>query len=116
MREPIPVFLCRSGHHPGYTRPLDTSGSATADAAGKHRLRAAQSLLRACVSNTGQVCQSIERIYVHRSRFDEFVEALTSGAMAVELNYPNIDHGHIGALIAKEQAEVIRQQVADARD
>lgn len=78
--------------------------------------RAAQSLLRASVSNTGQACQSIERVYVQRSRFDEFLEALVSGARAVELNYPDIDHGHIGPLIAKEQAEVIEQQVADARD
>jgi acyl-CoA reductase-like NAD-dependent aldehyde dehydrogenase len=77
--------------------------------------RATTALLRASVANTGQACQSIERIYVARPAFDDFVSMLVEKAEAVELNYPDIDRGQIGPLIAAEQAEVIEQHVADAR-
>jgi len=76
--------------------------------------RAATSLLRASVSNTGQACQSIERIYVQRPVFDEFVAKLVDKAEAAQLNYPDIDSGQVGPLIAAEQADIIRDHVADA--
>ncbi|MEE4272516.1 MAG: aldehyde dehydrogenase family protein [Thermoanaerobaculales bacterium] len=76
--------------------------------------RAATALLRASVSNTGQACQSIERIYVQRPVFDEFVAKLVDKAKATQLNYPDIDSGQVGPLIAAEQADVIRDHVADA--
>jgi succinate-semialdehyde dehydrogenase/glutarate-semialdehyde dehydrogenase len=76
--------------------------------------RAATALLRASVANTGQACQSIERIYVARPVFDDFVRLLVAKAEAVELNYPDIDHGQIGPLIAAEQADVIRAHIEDA--
>jgi acyl-CoA reductase-like NAD-dependent aldehyde dehydrogenase len=76
--------------------------------------RATTALLRASVTNTGQACQSIERIYVQRRVFEEFVGKLVKKAKAAELNYPDIDRGQIGPLIAGEQADVIRDHVADA--
>jgi len=76
--------------------------------------RATTALLRASVANTGQACQSIERIYVARPVFDDFVGRLVAKAEAVELNYPDINSGQIGPLIAAEQADVIRDHVADA--
>lgn len=76
--------------------------------------RATTALLRASVANTGQACQSIERIYVARPVFEEFVGTLVAKALAVELNYPDIDRGQVGPLIAAEQAEVIREHVEDA--
>jgi len=78
--------------------------------------RATTALLRASVANAGQACQSIERIYVARPIFDDFVRTLVAKAEAVELNYPDINRGQIGPLIAAEQADVIEQHVADARD
>ena len=77
--------------------------------------RATTALLRASVSNTGQACQSIERIYVARAVFEEFVSSLVAKAMETELNYPDINQGHVGPLIAAEQAEVIEEHLADAR-
>ncbi len=77
--------------------------------------RAVTSLLRASVANTGQACQSIERIYVDRRVFEPFVERLVRQARAVELNFPDINHGHLGPIIAAEQAEVIEQHLSDAR-
>jgi len=76
--------------------------------------RATTALLRASVANTGQACQSIERIYVARPVFDEFTRLLVEKAEAVDLNYPDINHGQIGPLIAAEQADVIREHVVDA--
>jgi len=76
--------------------------------------RAATALLRASVANTGQACQSIERIYVARPVFDDFIRLLAAKAEAVELNYPDINHGQVGPLIAAEQADVIRAHVEDA--
>jgi len=76
--------------------------------------RATTAVLRASVANTGQACQSIERIYVQRPVFDEFVAVLVAKAEAAELNYPDIDSGQVGPLIAAEQADVIRGHIADA--
>jgi acyl-CoA reductase-like NAD-dependent aldehyde dehydrogenase len=76
--------------------------------------RATTALLRASVANTGQACQSIERIYVARPVFDDFVRILVEKAEAVELNFPDIDQGHVGPLIAAEQGDVIEQHIKDA--
>ncbi len=100
----IPAFLELGGKDPAIV-------TASADVG-----RASTSLLRASVANTGQACQSIERIYVARAIFDDFVAALVAKAEAVELNYPDIDRGHVGPLIAAEQGQVIAEHLADARD
>ncbi len=51
-----------------------------------------------------------------RPIFEEFVDSLVTKAKAVELNYPDIDQGHIGPLIAAEQGDVIREHLEDARN
>jgi succinate-semialdehyde dehydrogenase / glutarate-semialdehyde dehydrogenase len=70
--------------------------------------------LRASVVATGQACQSIERIYVARSRFDAFVEQLSDAAREVRPNWPDIGRGDIGPIIAVRQAETLRAQLDDA--
>lgn len=77
--------------------------------------RAATSLLRASVLNTGQACQSIERIYVARPIYDLFLKKLIAKAEAVEINAQNIREGHIGPIIFSKQANIIADQIADAR-
>ncbi|MBT5766431.1 MAG: aldehyde dehydrogenase family protein [Kordiimonadaceae bacterium] len=76
--------------------------------------RAVTSLLRASIVNTGQACQSVERIYVHKNLYDDFVEKIVEKAKKVELNYPNINSGHIGPIIFEKQADIIREQLDDA--
>ena len=71
-------------------------------------------VLRASVQATGQACQSLERVYVHASRFDEFVEQLVARAEEVELSFPDPMAGHIGPLIFAQQAEIIAAHLADA--
>lgn len=77
--------------------------------------RASTSLLRASVLNTGQACQSIERIYVARSVYDAFLEKLVAKAKAVTINAPDINSGQIGPIIFEKQATIIAEQIDDAR-
>ena len=76
--------------------------------------RAATAILRGSIINTGQGCQSIERVYVHESLFGDFLGLLAVKAKAVALNTPDIHAGHIGPLIFARQAEIIQSQIDDA--
>ncbi len=70
--------------------------------------------LRGSVTATGQACQSIERIYVDRKVFAEFLEKLVEAAKAVRLNAEDISVGELGPLIFARQAEIIAAQLEDA--
>ena len=70
--------------------------------------------LRASVLATGQACQSIERVYVPRSLYSEFVEQLAHKARKVQLNWPDIEYGHIGPFIFDRQADIVAEQLNDA--
>lgn len=73
--------------------------------------RAAATALRASIVNTGQACQSIERVYVARSIAQPFLSALVQAARAVDINYPDLRHGHIGPFIFARQAQIVQQQI-----
>lgn len=75
---------------------------------------AAQVALRASVLNTGQACQSIERVLVARSIAEPFLAALVEAAGAVRLNHPDIAHGDIGPFIHGPQAAIVQAQIDDA--
>jgi len=98
----IPAFLELGGKDPAIVL-----ASADID-------RAATAILRGSIINTGQGCQSIERIYVHESLFDAFLALLVVKAKAVQLNTPDIHTGHMGPLIFARQAEIIQSQIDDA--
>jgi acyl-CoA reductase-like NAD-dependent aldehyde dehydrogenase len=70
--------------------------------------------LRGSVLSSGQACQSIERIYVHRSMYQEFLTRLTIAAKAARLNWPDIGSGEIGPIIFAHQSDILRDQIADA--
>jgi len=77
--------------------------------------RAATSVLRGAVYATGQVCYSVERVYVHESVHDAFVEKLVTQASAVRLNADNPRAGHIGPFTFAPQADIVMRHIADAR-
>jgi succinate-semialdehyde dehydrogenase / glutarate-semialdehyde dehydrogenase len=77
-------------------------------------VKAASTALRASIVNTGQACQSIERIYVAKEIAEPFMTALVEQAEAIELNYPDINHGHIGPFIFAKQAAIVQAQIDDA--
>ena len=72
---------------------------------------AAAIALRSSVAANGQACQSIERVYVHRSIADAFTASLVEQAKAVELNYPEITQGHLGPFIFPAQADKVQAQI-----
>lgn len=74
---------------------------------------ATDAVLRSCVGATGQACQSLERIYVAESIFDEFIEKIVAKAKVVTLT-TNINEGQMGPLIFQQQAEKIQRQIDEA--
>jgi succinate-semialdehyde dehydrogenase / glutarate-semialdehyde dehydrogenase len=77
-------------------------------------VKAAATALRASIVNTGQACQSIERVYVAKEIAEPFMAALVEQAEAVELNYPDINSGQIGPFIFAKQAAIVQAQIDDA--
>ena len=77
-------------------------------------VNAAEIALRASVVNSGQACQSIERVYVACEIAELFVAALAEKANAVRLNYPDIDRGDIGPFVFERQAYIVQAQIDDA--
>ncbi len=71
--------------------------------------RAVEGAARACFGNAGQLCMSIERIYIQRPLYDRFVEALVAHTQQLTLGAA-LDYGPaIGSLISPaHQAKVHR--------
>lgn len=74
-------------------------------------VKAASIALRSSVAANGQACQSIERLYVHRSLADAFLSSLVEQAKGVAFNYPDIAQGHIGPFIFPPQADKVQAQI-----
>jgi acyl-CoA reductase-like NAD-dependent aldehyde dehydrogenase len=77
-------------------------------------VKAAETALRASILNTGQACQSIERVYVAREIATPFLAALVEKAQRVRLNYPEVRSGDIGPFIFQKQARIVQAQIDDA--
>ena len=66
--------------------------------------------------NTGQVCLCAERIYVERSIFDRFVEALKRKAESLRLGSPLEHSTQLGPLISKQHREKVLSYYRLARE
>lgn len=98
----IPAYLELGGKDPAIvTATADLDAAATA-------------VLRGAAFGTGQVCFSVERVYVHADAHDAFVAALVAKADAVRLNYPDINDGEIGPFGLDRQARIADEHLADA--
>ena len=51
---------------------------------------------RSAFFNCGQICFCTERAYVHRSRFDEFVDKISEVANEIVIGEPNHNGFNIG--------------------
>jgi len=76
--------------------------------------RATDAVLRGSVHATGQICFSIERVYVDEEIHDDFVEKLIKKTDEISLNDSDIHQGHVGPLIFDKQASIIDKQLDDA--
>ena len=64
--------------------------------------------------NSGQCCCGIERIYVHRSKFDEFVDRATAWTRQQRLGNPLDAATTMGPMANARFAREVRAQVAEA--
>jgi acyl-CoA reductase-like NAD-dependent aldehyde dehydrogenase len=65
--------------------------------------------------NAGQSCCSVERIYVHESIHDAFVDAFVAEVRGYRVGDPGDEATYIGAITRRPQLDVLRRQVLDAR-
>jgi len=77
--------------------------------------KAVQGTTRSVFANCGQVCLCSERVYVHRSIFDRFVEALAKEAKAMKHGDPFSDQTTMGPLISAQHREKVLSYYALAR-
>ncbi|HSV80722.1 MAG TPA: aldehyde dehydrogenase family protein [Ramlibacter sp.] len=75
---------------------------------------AAESLADGAMYNTGQSCCSVERIYVHESVHDAFVEHFVRTVQGFRLGDPMNDETYIGPITRRPQLDVLQAQVQDA--
>ncbi|MEV5650743.1 succinic semialdehyde dehydrogenase [Nocardia sp. NPDC052254] len=75
---------------------------------------AAKIAVRACFASAGQLCESIERIYVHDRVYDRFVAEFTSATQAVRLGSA-LDYSYeMGSLTFPRQLDTVAAHVDDA--
>jgi succinate-semialdehyde dehydrogenase / glutarate-semialdehyde dehydrogenase len=76
---------------------------------------AAEGAVRASFSNAGQVCVSIERIYVAEPLFEPFTRAFIARTQAIRLgNALDFEHD-MGSLMNHDQLQRVRAHVEDAK-
>ena len=76
--------------------------------------RAAEGAERGLFSNSGQLCISIERLFVHESIADEFTRRLVERVERMRLG-ASLDYScDMGSLISAKQLETVREHVEDA--
>jgi acyl-CoA reductase-like NAD-dependent aldehyde dehydrogenase len=76
--------------------------------------RAASICARTGYSNSGQSCISVQRVYVHRTRFDEFLEAFTKEVAALRVGDPFDPATDVGSMVDDAAAERVVTWAADA--
>ena len=67
-------------------------------------------------ANAGQVCISIQRIYIHKNIFNEFVDKFVERAKAVPTGDPSLPDVIIGPMINQKEAERAEEWVREAID
>lgn len=77
--------------------------------------RAATSIVRSAIYNSGQVCYAIERVYVDERSHDELARLLVEKCRALDINYPEMRKGAIGPFIFPDQARIVATHLDDAR-
>eukprot|EP01125_Pyxidicula_operculata_P022760 TRINITY_DN9559_c0_g1_i1.p1 TRINITY_DN9559_c0_g1~~TRINITY_DN9559_c0_g1_i1.p1 ORF type:complete len:475 (-),score=129.33 TRINITY_DN9559_c0_g1_i1:30-1454(-) len=64
--------------------------------------------------NNGQSCCAVERIYVHEKIYDNFVKEFVESVKSFKMGDPMGDGVYFGPLTRPQQAQVLKEQIADA--
>jgi acyl-CoA reductase-like NAD-dependent aldehyde dehydrogenase len=75
---------------------------------------AVENLVDGAMFNSGQSCCGIERIYVHTSVYDEFVQRAVELTRTYVLDDPTRPETTLGPMVRTSAAEFVRGQVAEA--
>ncbi|MEU5364752.1 succinic semialdehyde dehydrogenase [Streptomyces sp. NPDC005925] len=76
--------------------------------------KAAAGAVRACFSSAGQLCISIERLLVHESIADAFLERFAARTRAMRLGNALAYGADMGSLVGERQLETVKRHVEDA--
>ncbi|WP_275463320.1 succinic semialdehyde dehydrogenase [Streptomyces noursei] len=76
--------------------------------------KAAAGAVRGCFSSAGQLCISIERLYVHESIADAFVERFAARTKAMRLGNALAYGADMGSLVGERQLETVTRHVEEA--
>ncbi len=76
--------------------------------------KAASGAVRACFSSAGQLCISIERLYVHESIADAFLERFAARTKAMRLGSSLAYGADMGSLVGERQLETVTRHVDEA--
>ncbi len=98
----IPCGLELGGKDPAYVRK---------DANIKYSV---SSLVEGSFFNSGQSCCAIERIYVHKSIYDKFVDNFAEETKKYKLGNPIDKETTIGPLVKTEASDFVRDQIKEA--
>lgn len=80
-----------------------------------HSLRqVAQSVVEGAFYNNGQSCCAVERVYVHRNIYHDFINLFVQEVKLLKMGDPENEEVFIGPLTRKEQVAFLQRQVDDA--
>ncbi|MDO5686041.1 MAG: aldehyde dehydrogenase family protein [Neisseria sp.] len=77
--------------------------------------RAAAGIAWGGLTNAGQSCSSVERIYVQEKVYDAFLVKLTAHVESLVLNHGDSGNADVGGMTADFQRQLVADHVADAR-
>ena len=73
--------------------------------------KAAEGAVYGALTNAGQACISVERVYVHEAVYDRFVDKVVDQVRAVKVGG---DDGHLGAMTSPAQVGIVKDHLEDA--
>ncbi|MDT8398623.1 MAG: aldehyde dehydrogenase family protein, partial [Pseudomonadales bacterium] len=108
-------WMLRSQLAPGVRCALEHGGAAPAIVAADADLDSAiPSLLKGAFYHAGQVCVSVQRIFVHHSIARQLAERLAEGAQALKTGDPTLEETDVGPLIRPAEVERVASWVSAA--
>ena len=75
---------------------------------------AAEQIAVGAFTNTGQLCTSVERVYLHEAVADAVLEALVTRATAIRVGVPTDPSTELGPMVDERQLAVVEEHVDKA--
>jgi len=74
--------------------------------------RAANAAVWGAFTNSGQVCMSVERVFVHEAVYGRFVELVTERTKALRQGFPQ--SAEVGSMTFPDQIPIVREHIEEA--